>query len=210
MTTGRAGLFVTLEGGEGAGKSTLARRLAADLEARGHAVKLTREPGGSAGADAIRALLVRGDADRWSPLAETLLFAAARTDHLERTIRPALAAGRVVICDRYLDSTFAYQVAGHGLAQATFDAVAAATAPERPDLTLVLDLPPEAGLSRSRGGAVGEDRFERLDAAFHARVRTAFLDIAAREPARCRVLDATHPAEAIAAAALAHVTERLS
>lgn len=207
MTAG-AGLFVTLEGGEGAGKSTLARRLAADLEAQGRAVTLTREPGGSPGADAIRALLVRGDADRWSPLAETLLFAAARADHLERTIRPALAAGRVVICDRYLDSTFAYQVAGHRLPQATFDAIAAAAAPERPDLTLVLDLPPAAGLGRSRGASLGEDRFERLDAAFHDRVRAAFLAIAAREPQRCRVLDATRPAEEIATAALALIRER--
>ena len=205
----RAGLFVTLEGGEGAGKTSLAKSLAEVAQARGRAVTITREPGGTPGADAIRSLLVRGDAARWSPLAETLLFAAARTDHLERVIRPALAAGEVVICDRYVGSTYAYQVGGHGLARADFEAINAAVRPDAPDLTLVLDAPPELGLARSRGRALGEDRYEGLDLAFHMRVRAAFLELAAADPERVRVIDATRAIAAVADEAAAILAGRL-
>lgn len=204
------GPFITLEGGEGSGKSTLGRALSAMLRARGKTVVTTREPGGSTGADAIRGLLVTGAADRWSPLSEALLFTAARNDHLERTIRPARAAGSVVICDRYLDSTMAYQVGGHGLAQETGDALARVIDAETPDLTLLLDLDPKIGLARSRGVAIGEGRYEGLDLAFHERVRAYFHAVAQREPQRVVVLDATQTPEDVARAAERIVVERFA
>ncbi len=204
------GHFVSLEGGEGAGKSTLATGIADALRARGMEVLKTREPGGSPGADAIRALLVTGGAERWTPTTEALLFAAARADHLDAAIRPALARGAWVICDRYLDSTYAYQVVAGGLPAETFDALQQAIAAPKPDLTLILDLRPEQGLARSRGGQVGEDRFERKDLAFHRKVRDAFLAIAVREPGRCVVLDAGKSAEEILADALRAIDDRLA
>lgn len=203
------GRFITLEGGEGVGKSTLAHALSEALTAQGKTIVQTREPGGSPGADAIRALLVRGDADRWDPITEALLFAAARKDHLMRTIQPALARGDWVVCDRFYDSTYAYQVAAGGLAEAAFETLQRLVDAPAPDLTLVLELDPSAGLARSRGGAIGEDRFEQKDAAFHMRVRQAFLDIAAREPSRCVVIDAGQSKDATLAAALAAIDIRL-
>lgn len=203
------GRFITLEGGEGAGKSTLATALAQALRAEGKDIVQTREPGGAPGADAIRALLVSGSADRWSPIAEALLFAAARSDHLDRTIRPALARGAWVLCDRYVDSTFAYQVAAGGLDAAAFETLQRLIDAPAPDLTLVLDLDPADGLGRSRGAASGEDRFEAKGAPFHARVRAAFLDIAQREPERCAVVDASKPREETLATALATIAARL-
>lgn len=203
-----AGRFITIEGGEGAGKSTLAGALAAALRAQGRDVVQTREPGGSPGADAIRALLVSGDADRWSPIAEALLFAAARSDHLDRTVRPALARGADVICDRYIDSTYAYQVAAGGLAPEAFAMLHGLIQAPLPDLTLVLDLDPQAGLTRSRGAEHGEDRFERKAADFHARVRQAFRDIAARDPARCALIDASLSKDETLATALAAIAAR--
>lgn len=203
------GRFITLEGGEGAGKSTLAAALADSLRAEGKDVVQTREPGGAPGADAIRALLVTGGADRWSPIAEALLFAAARSDHLDRTIRPALARGAWVLCDRYVDSTYAYQVAAGGLDAAAFEALQKLIDAPKPDLTLVLDLDPTDGLARSRGAATGEDRFEAKGSAFHARVRSAFLEIAQREPARCAVIDAAKPRNETLAAARAVIAARL-
>ncbi len=203
------GRFITLEGGEGAGKSTLAQALAQALRAEGKDVVQTREPGGAPGADAIRALLVSGSADRWSPIAEALLFAAARSDHLDRTIRPALARGAWVLCDRYVDSTYAYQVAAGGLDATAFEALHRLIDAPAPDLTLVLDLDPTDGLLRSRGAASGEDRFEAKGAAFHARVRAAFLDIARREPARCAVIDAAKPRDETLAAARSLIAARL-
>lgn len=202
------GRFITLEGGEGTGKSTLARGLQAALNARSEIV-LTREPGGAPGADAIRALLVQGDANRWSPMEEALLLAAARLNHLTQTIKPALARGAWVISDRYYDSTRAYQVAAGGLDASTLDALNAMIQAPAPDLTLVLDLDPTAGVGRSRGASVGEDRFEKKAADFHARVRAEFLAIAQREPQRCAVLDASHPADAVLAAALREIEARL-
>ncbi len=197
------GRFITLEGGEGAGKSTLARGLAESLRSRGHEVVVTREPGGAPGADAIRALLVQGEAGRWSAMEEALLFAAARLNHLTHTVRPALARGAWIICDRYYDSTRAYQVAAGGLNPDALDVLNTLIEAPSPDLTLILDLDPSAGLARSRGAHVGEDRFERKSAEFHARVRAEFLAIAAREPGRCAIVDASQPPEAVHAQALA-------
>lgn len=203
------GKFITLEGGEGAGKSTLARGLADVLRARGREVVVTREPGGAPGADAIRTLLVSGDANRWSAMEEALLFAAARLNHLNLTIRPALARGAWVLCDRYYDSTCAYQVAAGGLAPSALDTLNALIEAPAPDLTLILDVAPSAGLARSQGRHAGEDRFERKAADFHARVGAEFRAIADREPARCVVVDASEPAERVLAAALAAVEARL-
>jgi len=203
------GRFITLEGGEGTGKSTLARGLADALRADGRDVVVTREPGGAPGADAIRALLVQGDSGRWSATEEALLFAAARLNHLTHTIRPALARGAWVICDRYYDSTRAYQVAAGGLPTGALETLNALIDAPAPDLTLVLDIDPSAGLARSRGAHVGEDRFERKDAAFHARVRAEFVAIAEREPARCVLIDASLPAERVLAAARSAIEARL-
>lgn len=203
------GRFITLEGGEGTGKSTLARGLGEALRAQGRDVVLTREPGGAPGADAIRALLVQGDENRWSALEEALLFAAARLNHLRETIRPALARGAWVVCDRYYDSTRAYQVGAGGLDGAALDRLNAMIEANRPDLTFVLDLPPEAGLARSRGAHVGEDRFEKKGVDFHARVRAEFLAIAKREPVRCAVIDVSASPDAVLKQALALIEARL-
>jgi dTMP kinase len=203
------GRFITLEGGEGAGKSTLAARLGETLRARGIEVVATREPGGTPAADQIRDLVVRGQGDRWSVLSEALLFAAARNDHLERVIRPALAAGRWVISDRYMDSTHAYQVAGRGLPAETFDALHRAIDAQHPDLTLILNLDPAAGVGRSRGIAAGESRFEEMDLSFHARVRDDFLALAKREPQRCVLIDAGQSRDAVFAAAMNAIEARL-
>jgi dTMP kinase len=203
------GRLITLEGGEGVGKSTLAAGLAAAFEQAGHSVVRTREPGGSPGADEIRALLVTGAGDRWSSLTETLLLTAARNDHLERTIRPALARGAWVICDRYWDSTRAYQSIARGLPMATIDTLNALIEAPAPDLTLVLDLDIAAGLSRARSRPGSEARFEALGEAFHASVRAAFLEIARREPQRCAVLDAGLPPAQVLAAARRIIAERM-
>lgn len=204
------GLFITFEGGEGAGKSTQVARLAETLRASGREVVTTREPGGSPGADQIRALLVQGEASRWDPISETLLVYAARRDHLRRTVWPALDRGAIVICDRFIDSTMAYQGFGRGVGPELVDRVRqVAIGDFQPDLTLVLDLAVEAGLARalSRGGA--ETRFESFDADFHQRVRDGFLQIAAREP-RCVVIDANASVEAVASRIQQVVRERLA
>ncbi|WP_353859317.1 dTMP kinase [Azospirillum formosense] len=207
MTRGR---FITLEGGEGAGKTTQIRLLADALIGWGKRVVLTREPGGSPGAEEIRGLLVSGETGRWGPVTEALLHTAARRDHLERTVWPALEAGHWVICDRFFDSTMAYQGYGLGLGRDLVAALqATALGDFRPDLTLILDLPVEEGLARAAARRGGEDRYERMDVAFHHRLRDGFLDIAAREPERCVVVDAGHPVEAVQAAILDHVTRRL-
>ncbi len=205
----KRGRFITLEGGEGTGKSTLARGLGVGLGALGYEVVLTREPGVAPGADAIRSLLVQGEANRWCALEEALLFAAARLNHLNHTIRPALGRGAWVICDRYVDSTRAYQVGAGGLAGDVLDRVNALIGAETPDLTFVLDLEPALGLARSRGVDAGEDRFEKKGAEFHNRVRAEFLAIAAREPSRCVVLDASARAEDVLARALAALETKL-
>lgn len=194
------GLFITLEGGEGSGKSTQAKRLCAALEALGHEITITREPGGSPGAEAIRSLLVTGAADRWDGMTEALLLFAARRDHVERTIRPALESGHIVICDRFTDSTMAYQGYGHDLGRKTVEQLSELVLGDfKPDLTLILDLPVEDGLKRaiSRGG--DEQRYEDMDVAFHHRLRDGFLDIAKREPDRCWVIDSKGSEEEVAA-----------
>lgn len=202
------GRFITFEGGEGGGKSTQARLLAAHLSAQGIPVLLTREPGGAPAAEAIRRLLLEGQG--LDPLAEAMLHFAARREHLLATIRPALAAGMWVVCDRFADSTRAYQCHGQGVPGEVYRRLAElALEGFAPDLTLVLDIAPEVGMARAaaRGGAA--DRYERLDAGFHARVRAGFLAIAAAEPGRCAVLDAACPVEAIAAEIRTLVAARL-
>lgn len=206
----KRGRFITFEGGEGTGKSTQARRLAAALGARKIPAIVTREPGGSPGAEEIRALLVSGDPGRWNPLTEALLFYAARSDHTERTIKPALADGKWVICDRFSDSSFAYQGAGRGLDRETVRRIETiAIGDFKPDLTFILDLPPEIGLERAGRRGNYETRFEEFDAAFHSRMRKAFLDIARRAPDRCVVIDAGKDADEVAEAVLKTLKSRL-
>ena len=184
--------FITLEGGEGAGKSTQARRLAAAMRDRGLDVVETREPGGSPGAEEIRRLLTTGEAGRWSPMAETLLNFAARADHIRRTIRPGLAAGRWVISDRFADSTMAYQGYGHGVDRSFIATLAeAVVGPLKPDLTLVFDLPVKQGLARAALRRGAEDRYEKMGSDFHEALRRGFLAIAAAEPERCVLIDAS-------------------
>jgi dTMP kinase len=201
------GRFVTLEGGEGAGKSTQAGRLVAALAAEGIPVLRTREPGGAPGAEAIRTVLL--GQGPWDGIAECMLHFAARREHVERTIRPALEAGTWVVSDRFADSTLAYQCFGQGVPRRVFDALAAvALEGLRPDLTLVLEIDPRAGLARAaaRGDA---NRYEAMDAAFHARVRDGFRAIAAAEPDRCLLLDATDTPEGVAGEILKAVRARL-
>lgn len=190
--------FITIEGGEGAGKSTQARALAAALAHRGP-VLLTREPGGSRGAEAIRRLILEGKG--FDPLAETLLHFAARADHAACVIAPALAAGITVICDRWADSTMAYQGFGMGGDRALIASLTARM-PVQPDRTLLLDIDPALGMARALARA-GADRYERLDAGFHARVAAGFRAIAAAEPARFRLIAADRPADAVLAAMFA-------
>jgi dTMP kinase len=195
------GKFITFEGGEGAGKSTQGRLLKTALEACGHAVVLTREPGGSPGAEEIRKLLVEGEPGRWSALSETLLFVAARADHVEKTIEPALQKGAWVISDRFSDSTYVYQGIARGLGVDKVRALQhAALGAYAPDLTLIVDVDPNEGLKRAHGrGHPAENRFEKFDGGFHARLRSAFRDIAAREPERCVLIDGARAVEAVAA-----------
>ncbi len=201
--------FITFEGGEGAGKSTQVRRLCAALEGRGIANLATREPGGSPGAEEIRKLLVEGEPERWSALTETLLLFAARADHIARTIAPALAQGRWVICDRFIDSTYAYQGAARGLARETIARIEAVAIGEfKPDLTLILDLPVNVGLGRANARAHLESRYERFDGGFHENLRRAFLDLAKAAPERCMVIDASKGEDAIASAIWAVVAQR--
>ena len=205
------GRFITFEGGEGVGKSTQIRRLVARLEASGREIVATREPGGSLGAEAIRDLVLRGAADRWSPVTETLLMYAARRDHIERVIRPALARGAWVVCDRFADSTRAYQGAAGGTDPGLISAMETYILEEvRPDLTLVFDLAPDVGVARAMDRAGAELRFESKGAAFHARLRQAFLEIAAAEPDRCALIDASGSIEAVDQTIWATVSARLA
>ena len=186
------GKFITFEGGEGAGKSTQLTRLVARLSDGGREVVATREPGGSPGAEAIRDLVLKGAADRWSPVTETLLMYAARRDHVERVIRPALARGAWVVCDRFADSTRAYQGAAGGTDPGLIAAMETYVLEgTRPDVTLIFDLPVAVGLERAHARAGAEMRFESKGQAFHERLREAFLAIARAEPERCVVVDAT-------------------
>jgi dTMP kinase len=192
------GFFITFEGGEGTGKTTQLAKLAAALEKKGVDVLCTREPGGSPEAEVIRDELVSGDSGKWSPLAEALLMNAARDSHLRKTIRPALALGKTVLCDRFLDSTRAYQGAAGGVDMKLIAALEKSVVGQTvPDLTLIFDLDPEIGLARAK---LSEDRFERKGAEFHSRLNAAFREIARGEPERCRIIDASAPPDAVFAA----------
>jgi dTMP kinase len=206
-----AGRFITLEGGEGTGKSTQAATLARRLGTFGIGVVLTREPGGSPGAEIVRHIVLSGAARPLGPVAEAVLFAAARRDHLENLIRPALARGKWVVCDRFLDSTRVYQgilgEAGRpfvkGLERLTVgDAM--------PDITFILDIPAEIGLARVRERGGKPDRFEREDVAFHQKLNQAFRDIAKEEPLRCVVINANRTKDQVAADIWMHVKKRLA
>ncbi len=205
-----AGLFITFEGGEGAGKSTQVKRLGEQLQARGREVVLTREPGGSPGAEAIRKLLVEGAASRWDGITEALLHTAARRDHLVKTVWPALEAGKIVISDRFVDSTVAYQGYGHGIDQAVLGALYRAAAGDfRPHLTVIIDVPLDVGLKRAAGRGGAEDRYEGMDRSFHERLRQGFLSLAAAEPARCKIIDGTRGADQVHADVMAVVAPLL-
>lgn len=210
MTQGRDGLFITLEGGEGAGKSTQVARLKEWIEMRGHKCIATREPGGAPGAEMVRKLLVEGPVERWDGVTEALLHFAARREHLRSTVLPAVRTGTWVVSDRFADSTMAYQGYGHGANRAMLDKLYdIAVGDFRPDLTLILDLPVDCGLKRAASRRGNETRYESLPIDFHERVRAGFLDIAAAHPKRCVVIDATAGIDEIARAIAAAVTEKL-
>ncbi len=197
-----SGLFVTFEGGEGAGKSTQIRRLADQLRRRGHDVLVTREPGGSPGAEAVRHVLLSGAAEEFGVRMEAILFAAARNDHVEEVIRPALESGAVVLCDRFIDSSRVYQGVTGNLEPEYIEALQRiAIDGVKPDCTLILDLPAEVGLKRAKKRAADNapDRFEREEIQTHEKRREAYLEIAEAEPKRCRVVNAERSEEEIAA-----------
>jgi dTMP kinase len=205
------GRFITLEGGEGVGKSTQAARLAETLQSRGIDVVLTREPGGTAGAESIRELLMTGSEDRWSARAEALLFAAARADHVEKVIRPALDRGAWVICDRFVDSTRAYQGGAGSVSDEDIMALhAVGSAALMPNRTLLLTLPIEEAVSRATNRAQGnDDRFGARGSDYHRRLNDAFLRIAEVEHDRIRTIDATGPEDDVTTRLFAAVNDML-
>ena len=205
------GYFLTVEGIDGTGKSTQVRMLAERLRALGREVVETREPGGSPGAEEIRRLLVEGEPERWSPETEILLFTAARRDHVERVIKPALNRGAAVLCDRYVDSTRAYQGAGAPERRALVDQLHRLAIGLEPDLTVIFDMDPAAALARARRrlSDSDEDRFEKMGQVFQARLHLEFLAIAAAEPGRCALIDAAQPPEAVAGQVWAAVAPRI-
>ncbi|MFG6623847.1 dTMP kinase [Sulfitobacter sp. 1A12056] len=203
------GLFVTFEGIDGSGKSTQARLLADHLTAQGHDVVLTREPGGSPGAEEIRALVLQGDPDRWSAQTEILLFTAARRDHLERTIRPALDAGKVVICDRFADSTRMYQGLSRGDLRQMVDDLHALMIGVEPDLTLLIDMDPAHGLERALSRQTAEERFEDFGVELQAKMRAGFLSLAEEFSDRFHVIDGGRDIDSVARDVSACVTARL-
>jgi dTMP kinase len=206
------GRFITLEGGEGVGKSTLAASLSSRLGERGLKTIRTREPGGSPGAEALRRLILTPppELDHWGPVTEALMFYAARRDHLDKLIRPALATGTWVICDRFSDSTRAYQAAAGGAVREEIEALEKiVVGAAGPDLTLILDLPLNAARARMTTRATVDDAIESRGPEYHERVRQAFLDIARNHPQRCAVIDASMPADAVADAAMKIIDQRL-
>ncbi len=210
------GRFITFEGGEGAGKSTQLKLLGEALRKtlKGPELIATREPGGSQGAEQIRRLLVTGDTERWSPMAETILHFAARRDHLDRTVWPALERGDWVLSDRFADSTRAYQGHGLGLDLALIEALYVACIGDfRPDLTVILDIAPEIGVARARSRLelfdMDEDRYERMDLSFHERLREGFRAIALQYPQRCVLIDAAQAVEEVQGAIRHAVKDRL-
>lgn len=193
------GVFLTFEGIDGSGKSTQARLLADHLRAAGRDVILTREPGGSDGAEEIRNLVLQGDPDRWSAETEILLFTAARRDHLERTIEPALAAGKVVICDRFADSTRMYQGLSRGDLRGLVDQLHTLMIGREPDLTLLIDMDPDTGHSRAKGRQGAEERFEDFGPALQRQMRAGFLALADEFSDRFRVVDGNRDIDSVAA-----------
>jgi dTMP kinase len=206
----RSGLFVSFEGIDGSGKSTQARTLADRLRAQGVDVVHTREPGGSPGAEEIRALVLQGDPDRWSAETEILLFTAARRDHLERTIQPALKAGKVVICDRFADSTRMYQGLSRGNLRAKVDALHDLMIGVEPDLTLLIDMDPTIGLSRAKARNTVEERFEDFGASLQEAMRAGFLALAKEYADRFRVIDGARDADTVAEDVWAAVSPHLT
>ena len=209
-----SGKFITLEGGEGAGKTTQIKLLADALKAGGLDPIITREPGGSPAAEVIRSLLVEGAVDRWQPMTEALLNFAARLEHVQATIEPALAAGRWVLCDRFADSTVAYQGYGHDLGRAVIDELHKLVVGYfQPYLTVILDIPVDEGLARAtnleQAEGSREDRYEHMDEGFHQRLRDGFLDIARRNPERCVVIDAAQEPDKVQAEIRVVVGQRL-
>ncbi len=193
-----AGLFITFEGIDGSGKSTQARLLSAYLKSKGTDVVLTREPGGSPGAEEIRRLLVEGSPDRWTPETEILLFTAARRDHLEQTIRPALARGATVISDRFADSTRVYQGAARGELADLVNRLHEMVIGVEPDLTFIIDMEPAEALSRGLARKSGEDRFEDMGESFQAKLRQGFYQLASTHGDRCHLIDGNGDADEIA------------
>jgi dTMP kinase len=191
-------MFISFEGIDGSGKSTQARMLAETLRAQGHDVVLTREPGGSPGAEEIRRLVLEGDPDRWSAQTEILLFTAARRDHLERVIEPALAAGKVVICDRFADSTRMYQGLSRGDLRALVDQLHSLMIAREPDLTILIDIDPAVGLARAKGRQGSEERFEDFGLGLQQKMRAGFLDLAQEFAPRFAVIDGARTSEIIA------------
>ncbi|MBK0329155.1 dTMP kinase [Rhodobacteraceae bacterium F11138] len=205
MTNHRTGhgCFISFEGIDGSGKSTQARLLVDALRAIGHDVVLTREPGGSPGAEEIRELVLQGDPDRWSAETELLLFTAARRDHLERTIRPALAAGKLVVCDRFADSTRMYQGLSRGDLRGKVDQLHSLMIGQDPDLTILIDMDPDTGLTRALGRQGKEERFEEFGPDLQRKMRAGFLALAQEFSPRFRVIDGNRPIETVAADVLA-------
>ena len=203
-------MFITLEGPDGTGKSTQARMLRDWLVGQGHKVVLTREPGGSDGAEMMRKIILSDEIDRLSPRAEILLFMAARQDHLDKTILPALRAGKIVICDRYVDSTRAYQGFGGGVGMNYIDSIHETYAMRDPDLTLVLDMPSPEAMDRLTSRSIEQqgspDRFDDMEWALHERIRYGFRDIAETYPERCRIVDATGDTSLVASRIQAALT----
>lgn len=202
------GVFITFEGIDGSGKSTQLRKLAEALSDRDPVI--TREPGGAPGAEEIRGLLLSGDADKWSAETELLLFTAARRDHVEKTIQPALDQGRVVLCDRFADSTRVYQGATRGDLRGKVDQLHDLMIGLSPDLTFIIDMSPEIALARGLARGTGEDRFEEMGLSFQETLRHGFLTLARDNPDRCVVINGDRPLEDVAAEVLAHTLQRLA
>ena len=204
------GLFITFEGIDGSGKSTQAKRLADDLRAKGYEVVKTREPGGSPGAEEIRALVLQGDPDRWSAETEILLFTAARRDHMERLILPALSEGKIVICDRFADSTRMYQGLSRGDLRQVVDTLHDLMIGREPDLTLLIDMDPATGLSRALSRQTADERFEAFGEDLQAKMRAGFLALAQEFNARFRLVDGGRDADRVAQDVIAIVDQALA